>query len=112
MKIALGIAVVVMACAAPAKAQSIGGSLAPASHFQTLPWTAPASPQALEISGNDATFVPSQFVPFDRAVAEGNAILQQQAKTVVEAAAECRKAAALQANTHIDQDSSEVLSRK
>jgi hypothetical protein len=114
MKIALGFAVMVLFAALPASAQSIGGALAPASHFQTLPWTPPASPQALEVSGNDTTFEPSQFVSFDLAVAEGKVALQQQGKTVVEAAAECRKAAGQQAATRIDQDNNDypVLSHK
>jgi hypothetical protein len=103
MRIALGFVLMVLFVALPMSAQSIGGSLAPATHFQTLPWTPPASPQALEVTGSDTTFEPSRFLSFDRAVAEGNVALQQQAKTVVQAAAECRRAAGEQAATRIDQ---------
>jgi hypothetical protein len=39
------------------------------------------------VSGSDATFIPSGYLPFERAVAEGQAILDAQKKTPAEAAA-------------------------
>src|ERR1700691_117641 len=71
MKIALGSLVMILLASAPAHAQQIGGSLAPPASFQVLPWTAPANPQALTVSGTDITFMPSRFLTFDRAVAAG-----------------------------------------
>ena len=93
MKIVLGSIVMILLASAPAHAQSVGGALAPPTSFQTLPWTPPASPQAINVSGADSTFTPSTFVPFEVAVQEGNVSLKQQAKTLVQAAAESRQAA-------------------
>ena len=104
MKIAFGVFALVLLGALPAHAQSIGGSLAPPDHFPVLPWTAPATPQALNVSGTDATFSPSTFLTFDRAVAVGKADLKAQARTVAEAAAETRKASSNRAKIQVAQD--------
>ena len=40
-----------------------------------------------EVSGSDKSFTPSGYLPFDRAVAEGQAILDAEKKTPAEAAA-------------------------
>jgi hypothetical protein len=39
------------------------------------------------VSGSDGSFVPSGYLPFDRAVAQGQAILDAEKKTPAEAAA-------------------------
>lgn len=39
------------------------------------------------VSGSDASFVPSGYLPFESAVAEGQAILDAEKKTLAEAAA-------------------------
>jgi hypothetical protein len=39
------------------------------------------------VSGSDASFIPSGYLPFESAVAEGQAILDAQKKTPAEAAA-------------------------
>ncbi len=104
MKIAFGVLAIVLLAALPAHAQSIGGSLAPPNYFPVLPWTPPATPQALNVSGADATFSPSTFLAFDRAVAAGKADLKEQAKTVAEAAAESRKAATTSPTIQVAQD--------
>jgi hypothetical protein len=104
MKIALAAVVVVLLSSVPAYAQGVGGSLRPPQSFQTLPWNPPASPQALEVSGGDTTFLPSTFLTFDKALAAGKIDLKQQAKTVAEAAAESRKAAKTKTKIRIVQD--------
>src|SRR5690242_3817139 len=40
-----------------------------------------------EVHGSDGSFIPSGYLPFDRAVAEGQAILDAEKKTPAEAAA-------------------------
>jgi hypothetical protein len=94
MKIALGLTMLGLLAAVPVHAQSIsmGGSLTPPS-FNILPWTPPADQRAVEVSGSAATYVPSTFLTFDRAVAAGKANLKAQAKTVAQVAAESRKGA-------------------
>ncbi len=52
-----------------------------------LPNYAPAHFKMNEVAGSDGSFIPSAFLPFDRAVAEGQAILDAQKKTPAEAAA-------------------------
>ena len=104
MKIALGLVVMVLMGALPAHAQSIGGALAPPTSFPILPWTPPATQQALNVSGTDATYLPSTFLAFDRAVAAGKADLKERAKTVAEAAAESRKATKARAKIQVAQD--------
>ncbi len=92
MKIALGVMALILLGAVPAAAQTMGGALAPPS-FRILPWTPPASPKAIEVGGSDTTYVPSTFLTFDGAVAAGKTDLKVQAKTLVQAAEESRKAA-------------------
>ena len=113
MKIALGLAAIALLAAAPAHAQSMGGPLSGTRSFPVLPYTAPANLPAVEVSGSDATFLPSSFVTFEAAVQQGKAELKEQERTVAQAAAESRKAAKT-AKIEIAQDNSgrAVLSTK
>jgi hypothetical protein len=104
MKIIWGAAVLVALATVPAHAQGYGGSLQGPTSFPTLPWTAPATPLAVEYSGTDATFELSTFVTFEGAVARGNAVLKQETKTVAQAAAESRLAAKATPKAKIVQD--------
>ena len=63
-----------------------GGSGGPAS-FHTLPSIPPARLPSTAVSGSDATFVPSTFLPYNQAIAVGNAMLDAQHESVAEAAA-------------------------
>jgi hypothetical protein len=91
MKYVLGSALLLLAVSAPAYGQSISGeSLSPMpANVPMLPHYAPSSPGMIELSGSYNDFFPSTFLPFDKAVAKGNAGGQPQ-KTVVEAAREAR----------------------
>jgi hypothetical protein len=104
MKIALAAAVMVLLASLPAHAQGVGGSLRPPQSFQTLPWNPPASPQAIELSGTDETFLPSTFLTFESAVAAGKAVTKEKTKSVAEAAAESRKGVKTAAKIRIEQD--------
>jgi hypothetical protein len=57
-------------------------------NFHTLPTIAPANLRSSAVSGSDATFVPSSFLPYGQAIAAGQAILDEQHETIAEAAAE------------------------
>lgn len=61
-------------------------------NFHTLPSIPPANLPSVEVSGTKADFVPSTFLPFDQAVAEGQAVLDAQHKSVAQAAAENSRA--------------------
>jgi hypothetical protein len=91
MKIALGLVVGLLLVSAPVRAQSIGGTLTGPTRPAMLPWTPPARPGAIDVSGTDASYLPSTFLSFDNAVAAGRGELQQDAKTIAEAAAESRR---------------------
>lgn len=104
MKIALGLLAVVLTVPLRAGAQTIGGTLAPPVVHTSLAWTPPANPQAINVSGLDATYLPSTFVSFDRAVAVGKADLKEQAKTIAEAARESRQTARTAAKIQVAQD--------
>lgn len=108
MKIALGCVVMILLASAPAHAQArggappdamnrggggTGGSISAPSSFPTLRSYPRANPQAIDVTGDDS-FLPSRFVAFDTAVAEGKVILQEETKTVAQVAADSRKAAA------------------
>lgn len=102
---ALSIAALILLACVPAGAQSIGGAaLSGPSSFHTLPWTPPASPRAVDVTGGDPSYLPSTFVSFDRAVATGKADLKEQSKTVADAAAESRKTATVAAKIQVAQD--------
>lgn len=104
MKIALSVAAVILAASVPVGAQTVGGTLAPPRSFSTLPWTPPVNPKAVDVSGTDATYLPSTFVSFDQAVAVGKEDLKEQAKTIAEAAAQSRKTVNAAAKIQVGQD--------
>ena len=64
-----------------------GGGLTGPTDFHTLPSIPPARLPSTAVSGSDATFVPSTFLPYNQAIAAGEAILDAQHESVVEAAA-------------------------
>jgi hypothetical protein len=57
-----------------------------------------------EFSGSEGSFIPSGYVPFDRAVAQGQAILDAEEKTPAEAAAATSIAAKPRAKVAVVQD--------
>jgi hypothetical protein len=65
-----------------------GGGITGSSSFHTLSSIPPARLPSTAVSGSDATFVPSTFLPYDQAIAAGEAVLEAQHKTVAEAASE------------------------
>jgi len=65
-----------------------GGGLTGPTDFHTLPSIPPARLPSTAVSGSDATFVPSSFLPYNQAIAVGNAMLDAQHESVAEAAAE------------------------
>lgn len=108
MKKAIGIAAFILFFAIPAHAQRGGGnpSAQPASNGgggggggfggggfgggtagSMLPASAPAHFKMSAVSGSDASFIPSGYLPFESAVAEGQALLDAEKKTPAEAAA-------------------------
>jgi hypothetical protein len=118
MKIALGLAAIILLAAAPAHGQARGGAtrtnstgtgsfggtgLTGTTNFTTLTWSAPATLGATTVSGT-SDFTPSTFVTFTQAIAQGNAAIKEQSKTVVEAAAESRKTANSQSKVVLMQD--------
>jgi hypothetical protein len=66
---------------------STGGMTGPTS-FHVPPAIPPANLRSTAVSGSDATFVPSTFLPYKQAIAAGEAVLDAEHKTVAEAAAE------------------------
>jgi hypothetical protein len=64
-----------------------GGGLTGPTDFHTLPSIPPARLPSTAVSGSDATFVPSTFLPYNQAIAAGEAILDAEHESVVEAAA-------------------------
>src|SRR5579862_9335055 len=106
MKKAIGIAAFVLFFAIPAHAQRGGASSsAQVSNSggggggfgggfsggggtgSVLPDHPPAHFKMNAVSGSDASFIPSGYLPFESAVAEGQAILDAEKKTPAEAAA-------------------------
>jgi hypothetical protein len=100
MKRAIGIAAFILFFAIPAHAQA--GSSASARVNQggggggfsgggagtgALPNHPRAQFKMSAVSGSDSSFIPSGYLPFDSAVAEGQAILDAEKKTPAEAAA-------------------------
>lgn len=64
------------------------GGMGGASNFHTLPSIPPANLPSTAVSGTEASFVPSTFLPYNQAIAAGEAVLDAQHKSVAEAAAE------------------------
>jgi hypothetical protein len=86
MKQAIGVAAFILFFAIPAHAQA-GGGLGGGNLSSRLPPQPPAHFKISAVGGSDASFIPSGYLPFDRAVAEGQAILDEEKKTPAEAAA-------------------------
>ncbi len=107
MKQAIGIAAFILFFAIPAHAQRGGaspsaqvsnggggggggfggGGLGGGTAGSSLPASPPAHFKMNAVSGSDASFIPSGYLPFESAVAEGQAILDAEKKTPAEAAA-------------------------
>ncbi len=64
-----------------------GGGMTGPSSFHTLPSFPPANLRSTAVSGSDASFVPSTFLPYNQAIAAGEAMLDAQHESVAEAAA-------------------------
>ena len=121
MKIALGFAAIILLAAMPAHAQarggavsrsgsggsgagSYGGALSGVSSFSNLGYVPAANLPSTNVSGSDATFTPSTFVTFSEAIAQGNANIKEQSKTVAQAAAESRNTTKTTAKIIVMQD--------
>ena len=106
MKRAIGVAAFILFFAIPAHAQKGaspaggspsaqatsgggggGGGFGGGGGASRLPSYPPAHFKMSAVSGSDASFIPSGYLPFDRAVAEGQAILDAEKKTPAETAA-------------------------
>jgi len=101
MRRAIAIAAFILFFAIPAHAQkgaaaggsstsmqfSGGGGFGGDSGARPLPSYPPAHFKMSNVSGSQASFIPSAFLPFDRAVAVGQAMLDAQKKSAVVAAA-------------------------
>lgn len=113
IKLELGLALGFVAAAAPAHAQSIGvgGGMTGPTFSLSLPEYPRATFKMAVASGSDADYSPSTFVSFSDAVAQGNIAMRRQSKTVVEAAAEIRRArAAIVAHAALSQNASDAAS--
>jgi hypothetical protein len=123
MKRFLGLTVLILGLSVSAHAQSRGGAVAGGSaggvlsnnggggygggggfggaesavNFPALPTIGPANLPSSEVSGTDADFVPSTFLPYKQAIAAGQKVLDAQHKSVAEAAAENSRARRLKA---------------
>jgi hypothetical protein len=64
-----------------------GGGIGGSTSLQTLPSIPPARLPSTAVSGSDATFEPSTFLPYNQAIAAGEAMLDAQHESVAEAAA-------------------------
>lgn len=100
MKRAIGVAAFILFFAIPAHAQAGSSSSAHATQggggggggfsgggTGRLPAQPRAHFKMSAVSGSDRSFIPSGYLPFDRAVAEGQAIIDAEKKTPAEAAA-------------------------
>ena len=127
MKRFLGLAVLILGMSVPAHAQSrsafapagstggvtsnggggygggggIGGGV---SDFHTLPSVPSTTFRSTAVSGSDATFEPSSFLPYKQAIAVGQDILNAQHESVAEAAAENNRARKSKARAVIVED--------
>ncbi len=100
MKRFLGLAVLALGFALPAHAQLSGGSVGSGTSLSgsgglngavschTLPSYPPANLAMIVISGTANSFIPSGFVSYEQAVAEGRAALSAKARSLAEAAEE------------------------
>ena len=116
-KAILGSAAMVFIFSVPAHAQmgssasiswgqgGAGGGGTASTSINVLPHAAPANPAASIVSGNDADYRPSNFVAFDKAVAQGKERIVIESRTVAQAATEARRAPQPQARLVITQDS-------
>lgn len=86
MKRAIGIAAFLLFFAIPAHAQA-GGGLGGGNLSSQLPPRPVTHFKMSAVGGSDASFIPSGYLPFDSAVAEGQAVLDAEKKTPAEAAA-------------------------
>lgn len=64
-----------------------GGGLTGPAGFHALPSIPPARLPSTAVSGSDASFVPSTFLPYNQAIAAGEAMVDAQHESVAEAAA-------------------------
>jgi len=80
----------------------VGG--AGAVHFPTLPSVPRAQFQMMDVSGGDASFFPSSFVPFEKGIAEGEAALAVRQKSLGDVALENRGSEKPKAKFAIIQD--------
>jgi hypothetical protein len=129
MKRFLGLTVLIFGLSVPAHAQARGGSAAGGfgsngvasgggaggsgggaiggqgqsgvTNFNTLSHVAPANLPSAEVSGSNASFEPSTFLPYGQAIAEGQAVLDAQHKSVAEVAAENSRTRRLRAKASI-----------
>lgn len=123
MKRFLGLAVLILGFSVPAHAQAPrtmgmtggsgpggamntsggggAGSAIGSVSFQTLPSIPPSRLPSTAVSGSNATFEPSTFLPYDQAVAAGQAVLDARHRSVAQAAAENAQARKLKAKASI-----------
>jgi hypothetical protein len=124
MKRFLGLAILILGLSVPAHAQvragassagtSVGGGMGSAgggggmgggmsgpTNFNTLPAIPQANLPSSAISGTDTDFVPSTFLPYAKAIAAGQEVLDAEHKSVAEAAAENSRARKLKARAAI-----------
>jgi hypothetical protein len=91
MKRFLGLAALVFFFTLPAHAQ-LGGAISGGSLFGSSFHTLPSYPSAkfvsTGVSGTEADFVPSAFVTYDQAIAQGKAAIKAETKSVARAASE------------------------
>jgi hypothetical protein len=85
---------------------SVGGGGMGGGSFSTLPSRPPASFATTAISGTDAEFVPSTFLPFESAVAAGQAVLAAQHASVAQVAAANSRAPKAKAKFALIEDAS------
>ncbi len=78
-----------------------GGSGGGPMGFHTLPSIPPANLRSSAVGGTEASFVPSTFLPYNQAIAAGEAVLDAQHESVAEAAAENSRAPRLKAKAAI-----------
>jgi hypothetical protein len=78
-----------------------GGGLTGPTSFPTLPYIAPAKLPSSAVSGTSTDFVPSTFLPYDKAIAAGQEVLDARHRSVAEAAAENSRARKLKAKAVI-----------
>jgi hypothetical protein len=91
MKRLLGLAVLALCLGVPAHAQiggSVGGGSLTGSNFRALPNYPPTKFAVTGISGTTGDFIPSAFVAYDQAIAEGKAAVTAKTESVAKVAAD------------------------